>query len=192
MFRIICLRRVVRNKAARLHNPLCSAWGGLPLSTQSQDFNTSSDGLQAVPSIFLAGIRSQKWSKITTAERVNCNDSVRGPRRIGRIKKRRIKQESFYIIRAFWSASWPKRRFKSQFCCGFLLPASVAERCAPSKAVAERLEFGFHPVDTASPLSGFQNRAVAEQSIGTAPSGWFQTGPLPLLASLNHLRPQKS
>ena len=96
------------------------------------------------------------------------------------------------LIRAFWSASWPKRRFQSQFCGGLLLPASVAERCAPSKAVSERLEFGFgfHSVDTASPLSGFQNRSVAEQSIGTAPSGWFQTGPLPVLASINHLRPQ--
>ena len=97
------------------------------------------------------------------------------------------------LIRAFWSASWPKRRFKPQFCCSFLLPAIVAERCAPSNAVAERLEFGFcfHSVDTASPLSGFQNRSVAEQSIGTAPSGWFQTGPLPVLASLYHLRPKR-
>ena len=62
---------------------------------------------------------------------------------------------------------------------------SISKWGAASKAVSQGLEFGFgfNSVDMASPVSGLQDRPVAQQSLRAASSRWFQTGPLPVLTS---------
>jgi len=40
-------------------------------------------------------------------------------------------------------------------------------------------------------LSGLLNRSIAQRSIGTAPSCRFQAGALPVLTSLDKVRPQR-
>ncbi len=70
---------------------------------------------------------------------------------------------------------------------------SITEWSAASNAVSQGLEFGFcfHSVDMASPLSGLQDRSVAQQSVRAASNRRFQAGPLPVLTSLDHVRPQR-
>lgn len=87
---------------------------------------------------------------------------------------------TLYLFRSRWSAFRSKRRFEAELYGGLRLPVSVAERYAPSKAVAGRLEFSFrfHVVNVASPLSGHQTRFIPRQSVETASRRWLQTGSL--------------
>jgi hypothetical protein len=92
-----------------------------------------------------------------------------------------------------WPASRSKGRVKPEFCSRFRLPLIVPKRRAASKALTQRLEFGFcfHPVEMASPLSGLENWTVVQQAIRATASDRFQAGPLPILAPLHHVGPKR-
>ena len=90
------------------------------------------------------------------------------------------------LLLFLWSASRSQRGIKTELRSSYCLPISISEWSAASKTVSQGLEFGFcfHPVDMASPLSGLQDRSVAQQSFLAASNRRFQDGPLPVQRSI--------